>query len=109
MGLYPHRDDNEFLKFALPLPNSNIPVIIFFHYNFIEREKYSDWWNNSDKELFYNTIKNNNILAIMHGHLHITSISSWKGIPVLNGSGNGIILICLNSENKVIETKIIKQ
>lgn len=80
LGLYPDEDGLRFLKNDL-IKNTNKNVIIFFHYNLVG--SYSDWWSNSEKEDFYDTIKNYKIIGLLVGHHHISKVDNWKGYPVI--------------------------
>lgn len=83
MGIYPK--NLSWLRKNLPIDKSR-PIIIFFHYNIIDSEPYSNWWSVVEKIKFYDVIKDFNIKAIFHGHIHATYAKEWRGIPVYNGS-----------------------
>jgi predicted phosphodiesterase len=91
MGIYPK--NLSWLKKNLP-DDITKPIVIFFHFNFIQEESYSNWWKLIEKLEFHSVIKNHNIIAIMHGHIHATTKKMWEGIPVYNGSSpSGAMLI----------------
>lgn len=79
------------------------PMIIFFHYNIINDEPYSNWWSDKEKNTFLKLIEpyKQNILCLINGHLHASSIKEWNGIQVINGAG-------INESIKIVmdETKI---
>ena len=58
---------------------SGRPVVLYFHYNIGTASA-------ADQNSFYNIIKNYNIIAIFHGHVHIPKlqISQWQGFNVYN-------------------------
>lgn len=58
------------------------PIIIGFHVGFDEFGL--KWWTESQREKFYNVIKDYNILAIFSGHNHQFRSATWKGIRVIN-------------------------
>jgi len=58
--------------------DSGRPVVLYHHYDFIMTQ----WWQAGEQDAYYNAIKDYNIIAIIHGHRHITSFesSTWRGI-----------------------------
>lgn len=58
--------------------NSGRPIVLYHHYDFIMTE----WWQAGEMDAYYNAIKDYNIIAIIHGHRHITNLesNSWRGI-----------------------------
>ncbi len=103
MGIYPK--DIEWLKDNLP-QNKESPVIIFYHYNTIKSEPYSDWWSDKEKDIFYSTIKNHNVLLIINGHLHGSKEDVWNGIKILRGSGDKVGLVEMEDETLIDITLI---
>lgn len=101
-GIYPKRINwikNQLEKYQ------NKQIIIFYHYNTIEDETGSDWWKQSEKEDFYNIIKNyKNIIAIINGHIHQTYDKEWRGFKMLNGGGQRLLLMTMEN-NKLINIK----
>lgn len=91
MGIYPK--NLSWLKKNLPNDKYK-PIIIFFHYNIIETEPFSNWWKSSEKDKFFKTIKEHNIIALFHGHYHDTYKKTWNHIPIFNGSSatGGLLL-----------------
>ena len=72
----------------------------------MDKEAYSDWWNDKEKEQFYQVIKDYNILAIINGHIHSTYEKKWKDFTMLNAGGSK--LIRMNMENdKFIDVNFI--
>lgn len=103
LGVYPKY--LKFLRKHLP-KDKNYPIIIFYHYNTVDKEAYSDWWNDKEKEQFYQVIKDYNILAIINGHIHATYEKKWKNFTMLNAGGSK--LIRMNMENdKFIDINFI--
>jgi hypothetical protein len=103
LGIYPK--NISYLRQNLPL-NRNVPIIIFYHYNSIEDEPYSDWWKTSEKIAFKESIASYNVLAIINGHCHQTYIKEWLGYKMLNGSGGELLLLEMN-DIKLTNIKII--
>jgi len=101
MGVYPK--NLKWLSENLPNDKSS-PVIIFFHYNFLDDEAHSGWWKEIEKQEFYNVIKDHNISGIMHGHIHTTSVKKWNGIPVFNGSSPNTPLLIKFEDDKIVDT-----
>ena len=97
-GIYP-----KYLKWIRKNLDKSKPMIIFYHYNMVDGEPFSGWWSDKEKDAFYNIIKpyKKNILCIINGHIHSTYEKEWRGIRVINGSGNNMVL--LNMENNKIK------
>jgi cytolysin (calcineurin-like family phosphatase) len=57
-------------------------VVLYFHYDFIRE----NFWEPEEKDAFYDVVKDYNIIAIIHGHRHLTNLesSTWNGINVFN-------------------------
>lgn len=102
MGIYPK--NLKWLRKNLPKDFTK-PVIIFFHFNFIQEEPYSNWWDILEKLQFHSTIKKYNIIGILHGHVHSTSVKKWESIPVFNGSSPSGSLLIEFDDSKIINTK----
>lgn len=77
---YPDSKGICFLKRDLE-KHKHKKIIIFFHYNFTG--PFSNWWSNKNKEKFYDTIQNYNIIALLVGHHHISKQLEWKGYKVI--------------------------
>jgi hypothetical protein len=91
LGLYPNKETcDNFLTDELKFVSKKI---IFFHFNL--EGPFSDWWSDSEKEYFYNTIQPylGEIICIVVGHCHVTYDHLWKNIRVLSGAGS-LPLIC---------------
>jgi predicted phosphodiesterase len=86
--------------------NSTIPTVIFFHYNL--QGAWSHWWKDSEKEEFYQVIKNyENIILIATGHIHKTDIYDWRGFKVVTCGGSELIKCSFTkSSNKLFIEKI---
>lgn len=84
LGVYP----NDLKWLASNLPSKGEPVIIWYHYNTVIGEPWSDFWSVEDKFKFRDAVDGHNILAICNGHSHDTSIGLFADIPTIRGSGN---------------------
>lgn len=93
---YPDKKGREFLREDLK-KNTDKDTIIYFHYNI--HGPWSDWWSDSDKEKFYNIIKDYKIRAIFVGHWHESYKFKWKNIDIINGAGSTVSLIKIDKEN----------
>jgi cytolysin (calcineurin-like family phosphatase) len=64
---------------ATNVGSSGRPVIIYFHYPI-------GCASAASQNTFYNIIKNYNIVAIFHGHVHIPELqmTQWQGFDVYN-------------------------
>ncbi len=80
------------------------PVIIFFHYNI--EGKYSDFWSDDEKNIFYNLIQKYNIKAIINGHVHKSSTYLWnKKIRVINVGGYNFTIFNYSDGKLTFERK----
>ncbi len=69
------------LKKDLEKVGKMTPIVIFFHYNIVGN--FSDWWTQEEKDEFYDTIEDYNILCVFTGHWHYTFTHMWREqIPV---------------------------
>lgn len=78
LGKYPK--NIEWLKSNLP-QDKTIPIVIYYHFNTITSQPWSDWWSDADKEIFKNTIAGYNVKFILNGHWHTNKTDFWNGIP----------------------------
>ncbi len=97
LNLYPGPQGNrwaesegsiDFLKadLAAKVGKSNRPVVICHHFGLDERSQ--KWWDPKDRDTYYETIKDYNIIAIFHGHTHKSIVYQWRGIDVYDvGAG----------------------
>jgi predicted phosphodiesterase len=71
----------EFLEEVLQKHvNKAEPLILFHHFGF---ESHSlDWWSDERRIQYDDLIKDQNVMAIIHGHAHIPLIYQWNGIDV---------------------------
>jgi cytolysin (calcineurin-like family phosphatase) len=112
----------DFLKhdFEMNVKNSDQPVILFFHYGWDDFGNL--WWTPAEQEAFYRVIKDNNIVAIFHGHDHATANYTWRGIKVWSAgspqrgqqTGNYLIVKVVNGTVSVFDrykgqTSLIKE
>ena len=100
MSVYPNADRLEFLKKDLE-KNKDKPIIIYFHYCLTGA--WSDWWKDSEKIAFYNTIKDYKIRLIIVGHRHSNWLDSWNGIPVASGAGDKLVICTITPDDISIE------
>ncbi|MFC1894820.1 metallophosphoesterase family protein [Candidatus Dependentiae bacterium] len=79
----------DFLKTRLIGIKKQTPVVIFFHYP--TQGKMSDWWKKTEKNAFYNAIKNYNVILIITGHTHNSKhFKSFRNIcPEIRAAGAG--------------------
>ncbi len=80
-------------------------VVLYFHSDF-DRE---DFWDEADEDVFYNIIKDYNVIAIFYGHAHVGSLldGQWRGINIYNvglcGTGKFAVTHITNSTMVVAE------
>jgi len=70
------KDSIEFLKKELTKIRTYTPVVIFFHYP--TQDGMSNWWSETEKDAFYNAIKNYNIILIAVGHSHSSAVYTFR-------------------------------
>ena len=100
---YPTKSSVDWFKKMLD-QSTDKPFIVFFHYNL--QGPYSDWWKDKEKDYFYKTIEphKERCICIAEGHVHMTYVSSWKGIRVVNGAGDRLVSLKVtrNDNNEII-------
>ena len=89
-GIYPY--NLNWLTRHLP-KNKQDPIILFWHYNTLIGEPFSDWWSTEEKEAFYRKIQEYNVLMIVNGHLHNTTLQYWHDIPIVKGAGSSLAIV----------------
>ena len=78
----------DFLKEDLAdnIGKSNKPVVICHHFGLDESS--CKWWEAEDRDIYYETIKDYNVIGIFHGHTHDPKTYQWRGIDVYDvGAG----------------------
>jgi len=78
--VYPSAEIVAWLKQDLAVVGTQRPVVIYFHYGL--SGPYSDWWSSAEKDAFYQVIKSFNVVALIHGHYHVSRQYKWKGLSV---------------------------
>lgn len=65
---------------------SGRPVVIYHHFGLDDRGQ--RWWDPRDRDIYYETIKDYNVIGIFHGHTHKSMVYQWRGIDVYDvGAG----------------------
>ncbi len=92
---------------------SDQPVVIFQHYGFTDwcmnAWGAGGWWSDEERDVFYDAIKDYNVLGIFWGHSHAINIMEWRGIDVYNvgamqrgdGGGDYMVVNITDSEMSV--------
>lgn len=83
----PPFDSLSFLKKTLndkSIVNQKSKIVITAHYSFKGPDKR---FSAVERRAFYDVIKSYNVIALLHGHTHRTSTSSWCGIPLFTLGG----------------------
>jgi len=101
----PTESNLTYLKTQLSNNSPLQPTVLFFHYNLIG--KWSDWWKESEKEDFYQAIKEYNIILIATGHIHSTSQYEWKNYKVITCGGSQMIKCTYDDIQKILTTEFI--
>jgi cytolysin (calcineurin-like family phosphatase) len=76
------RDSLSFLKNDLAdrVGESGRPVVIAQHYGFDKVSLEDRWWKQSEREAFYDAVKNYRVQAMFTGHEHLCHRIVWNGI-----------------------------
>lgn len=85
IGHYPAADDLPWLANELAQLGRWDPVIIVTHFDFHMDWGFNPsegWWTLAEGDAFYQTIKDNHVIAIIHGHRHPSSSTTWRNIHV---------------------------
>jgi len=85
-SIHDPKDALDFLvaDLAANVGNSGRPVIVCQHYDL----QGTNWWTETERDTYYEAIKDYNVVAIIHGHTG-TAIYTWKGIDVINDGNLG--------------------
>ena len=91
--LGPFPKDLTFLNAVLTKTDKQMPIVIFYHFNTIPGEPFSDWWSQEQKDAFYAAIKSYRIDAILNGHWHTSVIERWNGIVCAIAGGSRVVVL----------------
>ena len=87
LNLYPGNTDQayhslDFLKqdLADKVGTSHRPVILYHHYGFDDFGL--EWWTDDEREAYWQVLKDYNVICILSGHRHWTTMDTWHNIPV---------------------------
>jgi len=56
------------------------PVVLFRLYGWVEWGK--SWWSDKEREIYYNAVKEYNVIGIFYGHSHEIQSDRWNGIDI---------------------------
>jgi len=94
LGVYPNNlkwlEDN--------LPAVGRPVVIWYHYNTVIGERWSDFWTKQDKFKFADVIDGHNVLCICNGHSHDTTIGMFSNVYTVRGSGADAAIVHIKDD-----------
>jgi len=88
------------------------PIIILMHYGF---DPYGlGWWSEREQTVFYEAIKDYNVMAIFWGHTHMVQAIKWHGIPTFcvgstqksNGPGEFLVVHITDNTMYIMERKL---
>ena len=83
LGEEPNDDIVEWLRGDLAALGSDVPIVLFFHRPILGPYSAEGWFGTpSNQTAFLDAIKQHDIAAIFHGHIHKTGNYTWHGIPV---------------------------
>ena len=110
LNIYPDEISRAFLKLTLEC-NPSFSYIIIFHYNPIG--PYSEFWNDDDKQAFLDIISGYHIIAIITGHIHISTLLTWtnpktnENYPIIIAAGDKFALCEFNFDTSQLITKFL--
>ena len=96
-SIYPNYKILQWLSLVLKKNECN--KVLFFHFNLLGED--SDWWTETEKNAFYEVIKNYSIICLCVGHDHISAVSTWKDIRVVSAAGSEIALCEIDDDYKL--------
>ncbi|MEI7909964.1 MAG: metallophosphoesterase [Verrucomicrobiota bacterium] len=68
----------QFLKDYLKNVGPGEPIIIWQHYGYCEGFNFDwNWWSAKQRRLFYDVVKEFNVVALLHGHTHAPAHYLW--------------------------------
>jgi len=80
LDMYPDATTLRWLTGELQKIGQRRPLVLFFHYSLEGR--YSDFWEQDEKDAFGRAILGYNVVAIFHGHEHWMGHYVWRGREV---------------------------
>ena len=97
-------DENlGWLKKELRKVGTNLPVILFFHYNI--DGPFSQFWSLSEKQKFARACANYNIIGIFHGHYHPPQMGKFNNMNVFNTGaskhGCNSLMVCRVTSQRI--------
>jgi len=78
----PAADAYAWLTGQLKKLGTTYPIVLMLHYSIVG--PYSDAWSEQQKADLAKVIKGHNIVAIFHGHYHLSEHYKWEGFDVYN-------------------------
>lgn len=82
LGEAPDDEGLSFLAADLATVNGDVPVVLFFHRALAGPWSTDNWFDDRAKGRLAATIAHSNVIAIFHGHHHVTGHYVWRGIDV---------------------------
>ncbi len=83
LGEEPAEGTVEWLRDDLKGLGADMPIVIFFHRPILGPYSGTGWFGvAANQEAFYGAIREHQVIAIFHGHIHKTGNYTWHGIPV---------------------------
>lgn len=83
LGDEPAEGTVEWLREDLKGLGADVPIVIFFHRPILGPYAGTGWFGvASNQEALYAAIRDHDVIAIFHGHIHRTGNYTWHGIPV---------------------------
>jgi hypothetical protein len=87
LGLYPNKNTLKWLKQELG-DRKFVPRILFFNYNLMDSK-----WSEKEKEKFYKTILEYNVVLILTNHADSHGQTLWNNIPVVYAADNHFAVV----------------
>jgi len=103
LSIYPNKKRIKW--FESKLAKTTEPFVVFFHYNI--EGPFSDWWSDDLKSMFLSVLQKHKerCVFIAEGHYHSSYFKYLKDFLVVNGAGNAVVSIEVQTDEN---HKIIK-
>jgi len=102
LGCYPDAGTRRWLRGEVRqrrLAESRRPCVLFMHYNL--SGPYSDWFPESEKQLFAESIADVHVACICVGHHHVSQESRWEGHRVIAAAGLSYAAVDVSDDGHV--------
>lgn len=100
LDVYPNKKISDWLYENIS-KDLNAPYVCFFHFPITG--PLSDWWNDDEKNYFYEKIKGSKCLALYVGHTHGSATYKFNEFDQYDGSGDSFWLVEYDEQTQDIK------